>query len=135
MNKKLGLDFAGWLWAVSRNKVNEFYESNYGYNNGFQIWIGGRIVKQFFMDCPELLNMAYRYLHSSWQTLILDTYKDVGHKIYQTKAELNFDDFSWLLFKALNYSLDKSDVERLVEGDWQKLFKELDEKFLIDEEE
>lgn len=56
--KKLDLEFAGWLWAINRGKVREYYADHYGGKAiEFTKEIGGQIVRQFFFDSDQLCNL------------------------------------------------------------------------------
>jgi len=134
--EKLGLEAAGWLWAINRNKADEYYKDNYGcgaieFTNG----IGGSIVNRFFRENDKLLSIAYRYLCSDWNLMLWTMYPaetfDVG-KI-KTKTELSFNEFSWMMFKSLAHSLKKTDIDELIEGDWKTLWSNLDAQFPDDE--
>lgn len=130
--KKLGLDFAGWLWAINRDKVKEYYAENYGGGAiEFKNWIGGQIVKQFFYESPKLLEKAYRLLHFNWNMLVWNEYPK-AQKGFITTVEVTFHDISWLMFKALAYHLEKDFISKITVSGWQKLWNELDTKYKIE---
>lgn len=134
--EKLRLEAAGWLWAINRNKVDEYYKDNYGcgtteFTNG----IGGSIVNQFFRENDKLLSIAYRYLCIDWNLMLWIMYPAEtfdGGKI-KTKTELDFNEFSWMMFKTLSHSLKRTDLDEIIEGDWKTLWDNLDAQFADDE--
>lgn len=130
-NNKLDLDFAGWLWAVNRNKVNEYYYDNYAMGSiEFRNSIGGQIVKEYFNENAELLQTAFFYLQINWNTTVWSTYPETFKGgLISTKTPLDIYDFTWLLFKSLAYRLEIDDINGFVEGDWRSLWKELDKKY------
>lgn len=133
--KKLDLEFAGWLWAINRGKVSEYYGDHYGCNAiKFTKEIGGQIVRQFFFDSDQLLQLAYRHLAYEWNIILWTEYPDTTKGFtYKTKETLDFNDFSWLLFKSLAYSLEKKVITGLVEGDWLALWATLDATYCKEE--
>lgn len=126
--KKLDLEFAGWLWAINRGKASEYYADHYGGKViKFTKEIGGQIVRQFFFDSEQLLQLAYRHLAFDWNIMLWSIYPDTTKTfIYKTKETLDFNDFSWLLFRSLAHSLEKKVITKLVEGDWLTLWETLD---------
>lgn len=134
--KKLNLDFAKWLWAINRDKVAEFYRDNYGGNViAFTNGIGGSIVKHFFMKDEKLLSMAYRNLSYNWNINLWSAYpKNLEGGKFSSKESLDFNEFSWLLFKSLSHVIEVETINELVDGDWRSLWRELDEKYFEEEE-
>lgn len=131
--KKLDLDFAGWLWAINANKVDEYYSDNYGTPYfKFTSDIGGCIVNQFFIDSPALLSIAYRNLSVDWSLILLTNYPELLASGCMThKASLSFHDITWLLFKSLAHSLETKVIYELIDGDWRAHWKELDRKYCM----
>lgn len=131
-NNKLDLRFAGWLWAVNRNKVNEFYREHYGIGNDFTPSIGGIIVRNYFDENAELLQIAFYFLRTNWNITVWDNYPETFKGgAFITKPSLDAYDFTWLLFKSLAHRLKVDDINEIVEGDWRSLWKELDEKYEV----
>lgn len=127
--KKLPLEFAGWYWAISNRCEKKYYADHYsGGVTPFTNSIGGRIVSQFFLDSPELLSIAYRYLDLNWNTQLWDLYPE-KIKGVDTRANLHMNEISWLLFKSLAFNINLSVLDTLVDGDYQKLWDELSSKY------
>lgn len=131
-NNKLDLHFAGWLWAVNRNKVNEYYRGHYSIGNDFKPSIGGVIVKEYFNTNAELLQNAYYFLQIKWNHILWDTYPETSQGYsFKTKTLLDVYDFTWLLFLALAHQLKVDDINELVEGDWRSLWRDLDKEYSV----
>lgn len=128
--KKLGLDFAGWLWAINHNKEKEYYADNYGTYHEFTYDVGGRITSQFFFAEPQILAIAYRHLSCDWSLALFSAYPE-NHQPYSfsDKQNLNMNEITWLLFRALAHNIEMKTIEGLVEGDYEGLWKQLNEKY------
>ena len=89
-NEKLGLSFAGWMWALKREKEAEYYKVNYCDEVKFTYDIGGSIVRSFFQDyenSPELLEIAYTCLFTNWPWVT----HSIGNRD-NDKLNINFND-------------------------------------------
>jgi len=130
--KKLDLDFAGWLWAVSNNKEKEYYAEYYGVYNEFTTDIGGRIVSHFLADEPRILTIAFRHLLYDWNIQLWTTFPETfkASTGYQTKMDMDICSISWLLFNALSHNLELKIIKEVVKGDYEKLWSDLNAKFL-----
>ena len=126
--KKLDLIFAAWLWAVSHHKEKEYYADNYGPEVEFTKEIGGTIVSHFFLAEPRLLAIAYGHLSFEWDLIVWCLYPEKLSQ-YDTRANINFEEMSWLMFRALSHNIELSVLDNLVEGDYRRLWDELAKKY------
>ena len=142
MDKKISLEDSRWLWALSRGKLEEFYQKNYG-TGQFKLTpgIGGSIVGQLFRDNARLLHMAYFSLGLDWLLILWTAFPEPPQKDgslkppsyrWDTSRDLDYNQITWMLFKALSMSLTVTKLDEIVEGDWRGLWTSLDKEFDVD---
>lgn len=120
-----------WLWAINRGKVKEYYANNYGCGSfKFNNSIGGSIVETFLQKNSELLKLAYTYLSFEWNSILQENYELPRGKLFDTRQNLNFKEFSWLLFSSLAFRLDGDTITKVFDipyKTWDTIWHHLDQ--------
>jgi predicted metalloprotease len=122
---RLNLDFAGWVWAVRRNKVREYYRLSNKNTLEFTEENAGFIVSKFFIINPEILRKAYYNLRHNWASQ-----KKENEFIFKPERDMvNFNTFSWFLFKVFADDIDLVEFDDWIDDNWIDFWKKLDTLF------
>lgn len=114
-----------WLWAINRGKVVAYYDKHFT-PGAFTKHVGGWLVYNILSSSDYLLKEAFQLFNMNFQLLIMTNYP---LNMFGTKQELSREEINWLIFSATAHQLTKNDLHKIIEGDWENYWDQLDKEY------